>query len=94
MWRDVAQELEAEASELGLAIFLEAPPTPVFILGDAHLIEEALRRMLDNAIRYRRPESKVIQLSVNRWATYLGLRIKDDGMGIPAEPPRGVCTPL
>jgi two-component system sensor histidine kinase/response regulator len=85
LWRDVAQELEDEASGQGLTIFLEAPPTPVYLLGDAHLIEEALRRMLDNAIRYRRPESKVIQLSVNRWATYLGLRITDDGMGIPAE---------
>jgi len=84
LWRDIAQELEGEATAAGLHIVLAPVEIPAVILGDAHMIEEALRRLLDNAVRYRRPESRLIQVSVTTLATYVGLRIADDGTGIPA----------
>jgi signal transduction histidine kinase len=46
------------------------------------LIEESLRRLLDNAIRYRRRESQSIQLAVVSVPPYVGLSIQDDGAGI------------
>lgn len=85
LWRTVADELAYDATECGLTIILEELRAPAFVRGDERLIEEALRRMLDNAIRYRRPQSSLIQLSVTQWASYVGLRITDDGMGIPPQ---------
>ncbi|MEZ4616608.1 MAG: ATP-binding protein [Caldilineaceae bacterium] len=49
---------------------------------------------MDNAIRYRRPESKTIWLSteVVPTSTYVGLRIRDEGVGIPAGKLAGYAT--
>lgn len=82
LWRDVAQEMEAEAAAAGLRIEIARTTLPVYITGDAHLIEEALRRLLDNAIRYRRADSHTIRLAVVQAAPYVGLRIADDGPGL------------
>jgi two-component system, sensor histidine kinase and response regulator len=85
LWRDIAQEMEVEVEEAGQLIEISSTARPCYLLGDAHLIEEALRRLLDNALRYRRPEATRIWLSVAVLPTYVGLRITDEGPGIPQE---------
>lgn len=54
-------------------------------MADAEMVREALRRLMDNAVRYRRAESKQVWLSVELLPTdtYVGLRIRDEGAGIP-----------
>jgi two-component system phosphate regulon sensor histidine kinase PhoR len=83
LWRDVAQDLQPRAREAGLSFEMVLPKRPVYVTGDAHLLEESLRRLLDNAIRYRRPQSKTIRMSVLHVAPYVGLSIQDEGVGIP-----------
>lgn len=85
LWRDVAHEFAPEAAEGGLAIVQETRGQGLYVAGDPHLLEEALRRLLDNAIRYRRADSRLVRLSVEQLATFVGLRITDDGTGIPPD---------
>jgi signal transduction histidine kinase len=85
LWRDVAHEFEIEALEVGMTIVQETRGQGLFVMGDPHLLQESLRRLLDNAIRYRRPDSRLIRLSVEQVATFVGLRIADDGAGIPPD---------
>ncbi len=85
LWRNVAQEVKPKAAAARLSLELLPARRPLYITGDAHLIEESLRRLVDNAIRYRRPESRLIRLSVVAVAPYVGLRIQDDGLGIRTE---------
>ena len=53
--------------------------------GDEEMLREALKRLLDNTIRYRRPESMRVWLSIETAATYVGFRIRDEGIGMPPE---------
>jgi signal transduction histidine kinase len=82
--RAAAREKEVQAEAAGLALDVVEPRRPVYLTGDAHLIEESLRRLLDNAIRYRRRGSQRVRLSVAAIAPYVGLVLEDDGAGIPA----------
>jgi signal transduction histidine kinase len=83
LWRDVAQDMQPSAREAGLSLEVVPSKRPVYVTGDAHLLQESLRRLLDNAIRYRRPQSKVVRMSVLQVAPYVGLSIQDEGVGIP-----------
>jgi signal transduction histidine kinase len=83
LWRSVTHQLGGQSEAAGLTVDIVAPKRPLYVTGDAHLIEESLRRLLDNAIRYRRRQSQRVRLSVEAVAPYVGLRIEDDGVGIP-----------
>ena len=82
LWRDVANEMEQPAAAANLKLEVVATKRPLYVTGDAHLIEESLRRLLDNAIRYRRRDSRVVRMSVVSVAPYVGLSIQDEGAGI------------
>ena len=82
LWQDIVQEMEPQVAAANLTLEVVAPKRPIYVTGDAHLIEESLRRLLDNAIRYRRRESQSIQLAVVSVPPYVGLSIQDDGAGI------------
>lgn len=83
LWRNVAREKEAQARTAGLTLEVTAPKRPLYVTGDAHLLEEALRRLIDNAIRYRRKGSQRVHMSAAAVAPYVGLVIEDDGAGFP-----------
>jgi two-component system, sensor histidine kinase and response regulator len=82
LWRDVAREMKSQAEAANLTLEVVEPTRPFFVTGDAHLIEESLRRLLDNAIRYRRRQSTTVWMSVTDVAPYVGLSIQDEGAGI------------
>jgi two-component system, sensor histidine kinase and response regulator len=82
LWLDVAQEMEAQAAAANLTLQVIPPRRPLYVTGDAHLIEESLRRLIDNAIRYRRRDSRFVRMSVVAVAPYVGLSIRDEGLGI------------
>ncbi|MCB0106665.1 MAG: response regulator [Caldilineaceae bacterium] len=87
LWMDTIQEFTPICATAGLHLNLSSDNDDAYLLADTEMVREALRRLMDNAIRYRRPESKVIWLSVESvpTATYVGLRIRDEGAGMPAE---------
>lgn len=84
---DTIQEFTPQFHDTGMRAELSEEHADTFLLADTEMVREALRRLMDNAIRYRRLESEVIWLSVELapTATYVGLRIRDEGAGIPAE---------
>ena len=58
------------------------PPDPIIAFGLMDLLREALLRLLDNAIRYRKPESTTIWLTTAAKPGYVGWSIRDEGIGI------------
>lgn len=82
LWNDVAQDFAPAAAAANLQIEIVPLNQPVHVTADKYLIKESLRRLLYNAVRYRRPESRRICLSVVTLAPYVGLRIEDDGYGM------------
>jgi len=74
-----------EAAEAGLVVSLECDVDDPTVLGDSIYIEEAIKRLVENAIQYRREESIRIQLVVLAEDSYLGVCVRDDGQGIPAD---------
>ncbi len=85
LWRDTAQEYSSRIEEAGLVALLNDTNRDAYLFADTEMVREAMRRLMDNAIRYRRPESQKIWLSVEvaPALTYVGLRIRDEGVGIP-----------
>lgn len=77
-----------EVNESNLQIQFEhaEPAGDVMVDCDPELISEALRRILDNALRYHRPESRHVWLSIHENSEqYIGFCIRDEGRGIPSQ---------
>ncbi|MCB0123477.1 MAG: response regulator [Caldilineaceae bacterium] len=87
LWMDTKQEFAQQCDAAGLHLDLNCANDDAYLFADTEMVREALRRLMDNAIRYRRPESQTIWLSVELVppATYVGLRIRDEGAGMPTE---------
>jgi signal transduction histidine kinase len=85
--RDVAQEFALRVDEAGMKAELSGNNRDAYLFADTEMVREALRRLMDNAVRYRRVASRTIWLSVELApnSTYVGLRIRDEGVGIPTE---------
>lgn len=85
--RDTLQEFAFRLDAAQLTADLPMVHHEAAVFADAEMVREALRRLMDNAVRYRRPDSKQVWLSVERLPTdtYVGLRIRDEGAGIPTQ---------
>ncbi|MEZ4736115.1 MAG: response regulator [Caldilineaceae bacterium] len=83
--QEVLQEYDKRLAEAELVGELRLSTEEVTIYADSEMLREAIRRLLDNAVRYRRPESETVWLSVEQLSTYVGLRVRDEGQGIPQE---------
>jgi signal transduction histidine kinase len=80
--RSVTDVYEPLAEESGLRIDLQAEDD-VTVLGDPHLISQALANLLDNAIKYA-PRSGPLVVRVDRVDGEARLTVADRGPGIPA----------
>jgi signal transduction histidine kinase len=83
LWRECITEANLPLRESLLQVKLSEPNDPVIVFGVMDLIREALMRLLDNAIRYRRAESRFIWLATVVQPGLVGWQIRDDGMGVP-----------
>lgn len=79
---DLAQEFAKAARAANLHLEVVPAPQGTCFTGDEYLIKESLRRLIDNALRYRRPDSRCVRLSVITLAPYVGLCVEDDGYGM------------
>jgi two-component system phosphate regulon sensor histidine kinase PhoR len=79
------ETFRTSAADRNLALETKVEPDLPGIQGDSKLLEQAVGNLLDNAIKYNRPEGKVA-LSVTR-AGEKGVRVlvEDTGIGIPRE---------
>ena len=85
IWRDVVQQFAPQLATTEMTPLMDQKNKDAIVTVDADLLREALRRLVDNAIRYRRPSSKKIWLSVERISVYVGFRIQDEGLGMPQD---------
>ncbi len=83
LWRETLAHVREELSAAKLRVLLLEPPDPIIAFGLMDLLREALLRLLDNAIRYGRPESTAIWLSTVAKPGYVGWSVRDEGVGIP-----------
>ena len=60
-------------------------PKTIEIYVDTDQIKTVLNNVLSNALKYSQPENDSVQISYKKQESYVILRIKDDGIGIPEE---------
>jgi two-component system phosphate regulon sensor histidine kinase PhoR len=81
--RHAVELLGPVAREKGVGIELKEEPLPQ-IQGDAGGLERLLLNLIDNAIKYSRPDGR-ITVSVGRCGGDALLEVSDTGIGIPPE---------
>lgn len=94
LWQAVGQEFRHQLQQANLTLVVREQNSELLINGHPELLHEALKRLLDNAIRYGRPHSKQIWLSVEDVTPYIGLRVVDEGVGMSPEMIKRFSTPF
>lgn len=61
-----------------------APGAPIEIVADRTLAKALLHNLLDNALKFSRPDSAPVEVSLEAAGDSVVLRVADDGIGIPA----------
>ncbi|MFJ3486465.1 sensor histidine kinase [Pseudomonas sp. NPDC090202] len=79
---DAAEFFEPLAEEKGIRLTFQPTATPCLMLGDAQLLFDATCNLLDNAIKFSPPGSQVSLQTIGD-LTRSGLRVSDNGPGIP-----------
>ncbi|GGA62891.1 two-component sensor histidine kinase [Pelagibacterium lentulum] len=86
--REVAESLEARASEAGVVLNLELPKQSLSAVGDRQELFEVVENLLDNAIKYGGSGKKVdiaLVPDMGRSGDHLGIIVTDYGPGIAEE---------
>ena len=82
--REAASEWVPKALQGNIDLGFEGPDEPLMVRGNAILLREMLGNLLDNAIRYSPPGSRVT-VQVARRGTEVVLQVEDNGAGIPQD---------
>jgi signal transduction histidine kinase len=81
--RNLVAEAGRSSRERRLQLSLDAPTSPVMVMGDALRLEQVINNLLTNALKYTPPGGR-IRVSVVGGDTTI-LRVLDTGVGISAE---------
>jgi len=81
----VIMGLSEAAEARHVALSYVGPARPARVLGDREGLQRALLNLVDNAIKYSRPEGGQVIVSVHEAADRLSVRVSDEGIGIPAD---------
>ena len=83
--QEVIEDMQIQIQHLGGEIQLEFDPEkPYLIRGDAFHLSNAIRNIVDNAIKYCHQEPKItLTLTTHHGMVHLGLQ--DNGIGIPEQ---------
>jgi len=79
--RELVEICSVEAGARNTRLELQEPPA-ITIRGDEELLRRAIENVIRNAIRYE-PEGGAIELSLDKEASSLVIRIRDHGPGAP-----------
>lgn len=86
LFDEVIQDLQRQLSEANLEVIIGGDVENAWLTCEYGLVVEAVKRLIDNSIRYRRPESTHITLSFEQpIGPYVGISVEDSGVGIPQE---------
>lgn len=79
----VVNEVEMEARRKGININWTPPATEAFVLGDGFRLRQVVFNLVDNALKYNRPEGSVnITFEIENQAVII--QVTDTGIGIAA----------
>ncbi len=81
--QEVVARMAPQAQEAGLTIELQPPETRLQVLGVPDLIGKAVQHLVENALRYRRAESRRVEVCQIQHENFVGLAVQDEGLGIP-----------
>ena len=82
--RDTVQSLQPTIARKGLTVHVQAPAGLPRATVDPDLIKQVLLNLLHNAVKFT-PDGGVVTVQIKEEESALGVRILDDGPGIPAE---------
>ena len=80
---DLVAEFQEKAAALGYRVELAHAGEYPLIQADREALGMALRNLLDNAVKYS-PDCRTIWIEMAREGGRLAIRVRDQGMGIPA----------
>lgn len=80
---EVARACVPAAAARDIDLGVERAEADAWVVGDAVLLRETVKNLIDNAVRYGRPGG-VINLRVDADDDRVALEVEDDGPGIPA----------
>ena len=93
--QEAVHDLRMDAIEVGLEIEISDENEGIIIMGEQDLIIDSVKRLVDNAIRYRRPESKKVSVLIDKVENrYVGFCIQDEGLGISESTVRALLRPF
>lgn len=89
----IQKEFKAQLDATNVKLEIKIEPVNLSLVTDSFLLQEILRNLLDNAIRYSQPTDSLrpkekenkISLKVEERANCIYFEIKDTGVGIPKE---------
>lgn len=81
--RRALDEAIPDTLERDVLVTLHSPPAPVLLLGDPVNLAEAIKNILDNAVRHGAPSTIWVRLSMR--GDMAIVEVEDDGPGIPRE---------
>ena len=81
---ECASLMQTQAQEFGLDLQLILSPDLQSIQGDPDKIKQAILNLVSNAIKYNRPNGKII-LAAENYQQNVIITVKDSGIGIPQE---------
>ncbi len=79
---DAVERLRAAASQAGVGVELQTSASEVVIIGERRQLLSAIGNLIDNAIKYSDPGTKV-EVTVDRADAEVLVRVADHGIGIP-----------
>lgn len=80
----VADQSATQAQARGLALALEVPTHLPPVLGDRELLGNALKRLLDNALKFSKASGQVV-VQASASTDEVRLTVRDEGIGIPPQ---------
>ena len=91
--QSVSEIMQIEAAEKNIRFRLDVPDSPTNVVGDADELTQVLQNLVDNAIKYSRPDSTVVltvarvakDRSAGRQRDSIAISVTDEGEGIPQE---------
>jgi signal transduction histidine kinase len=90
--RNILEEFEGRARESTIELLLDIRPTATF-LGDMLGLDQAIRNLLDNALKFT-PRCGQVRVTLHDAPTRVILRVEDTGIGIPAEAQEKIFLPF
>jgi signal transduction histidine kinase len=81
--QEIVAEYETQTADKEQALSIELLPDELTIDGDVEQLREALRNLLDNAIKYTAPGG-TIQVTLRQEGNHARIEVADNGCGIPS----------